>query len=415
MHESLLGEANRERLSALQSEIKQKNETSLQDVSSKLLDAVATEALRDVGLELFDRVDLLLATRADIQEDQQALSALNEEILHVRGLVRPVAEKLIKLPMDSTDNTGQAVDYTARSLAAEVGLALLVLISLLCSSSSEPFTLDDTALVYVVMYTDEDDAWTTADSSRLAARLVEISLADDKVDTFITQCLLHDTLRPLFSKSSTKLTASGRPLQISQPPSGMQPMTSLDNISQEHEKLHAASSFNWAVMSCSKAAVGRHWPLFLPILLSLAEDHNTAVRVKGLRILGHFLDKCPPNTILSAGVDNVIQDAVFPTLLFLPSTTPENESIELLYPAYRVLLQVAQLDPDAKSLRRRRFLDKLLRDGIFVGHYHASQHARIVEVLMNMTKDIISCLGIFTAKHLQVNTIGIIDIITTAY
>ncbi|KAH0523493.1 hypothetical protein TsFJ059_008494 [Trichoderma semiorbis] len=400
MHESLLGEANRERLSALQSEIKQKNETSLQDVSSKLLDAVATEAARDAGLELFDRLNVLLVTQASIQEDQRALSAPNEEILHVRGLAGPVAEKLIKLPVGSTDNTGQVVDYTARSLTAEVGMALLVLISLLCSSS-EPFILDDTALVYVVTYTDKDDAWATVESSRLAARLVEISLADDKLDTFITQCLLHDTLRPLFSKSSTRLTASGRPLQISQPPNGMQPMTSLDNISQEQEKLQAASSFKWAVISCSKTAVGRHWPLFLPILLSLAEDHNTAVRLKGLRILGHFLDKCPSNTILSAGVDNVIQEAVFPTLLFLPSTTPENESIELLYPAYRVLLQVAQLDPDAKSLRRRRFLDKLLRDGIFVGHYHASQHARIIEVLMNMTKDIISCLGIFTAKHLQ--------------
>lgn len=161
--------------------------------------------------------------------------------------------------------------------------------------------------------------------------------------------------------------------------------------------------------------MGRHWPLFLPILLSLAEDQNTAVRVKGLRILGHFLDKCPPNTILSAGVDNVIQDAVSPTLLFLPATTPENESIELLYPAYRVLLQVAQLDPDAKSIRRRRFLDKLLRDGIFVGHYHASQHARIVEVLMNITKDIISCLEIFTAKHLQVSSIGIVIIMAAAH
>ncbi|KAL6793519.1 hypothetical protein GGI42DRAFT_363714 [Trichoderma sp. SZMC 28013] len=414
MHESLLGEANRKRLSALQSERNQEHELSLQDVSSKLLDAVATEALRDIGLELFDRFNVLLVTRERIQEEQRALSAPSEEILHVQGLVRPVAEKLIKLSMDSTDNTGQAVDYTARSLAAEVGLALLVLISLLCSSLSESFTLDDTALVYVVTYTDKDDAWTTAESSRLAARLIEISLADDKLDTFITQCLLHDTLRPLFSKSSTKLTASGRPLQIPQTPSGMQPMTSLDNISQEHRKLHAASSFKWAVISCSKAAVGRHWPLFLPILLSLAEDHNTAVRVKGLRILGHFLEKCPPNTILSAGVDNVIQDAVFPTLLFLPATTPENESIELLYPAYRVLLQVAQLDPDVKSLRRRRFLDKLLRDGIFVGHYHASQHARIVEVLMNITKDIISCLEIFTAKHLQVNRIGIINIITAA-
>lgn len=156
-----------------------------------------------------------------------------------------------------------------------------------------------------------------------------------------------------------------------------------------------------------QTTMGRHWPLFLPILLSLAEDHNTAVRIKGLQILGFFLDACPANVILSAGVDNVIQDAVFPTLLFLPSTTPESESIEILYPAYRVLLRIAQLDPNPKSLRRRRFLDKLLRDGVFVGHFHASEYPRIVEVLMNITKDIVSCLGFFSAKHLQVNNKGL--------
>lgn len=276
-------------------------------------------------------------------------------------------------------------------------------------------------MISVVTYTDEDDAWTTKESSQLAARLLKANLADDRLDTFLTQRLIQDTLRPLFSKSSTRLTASGRPSQLAQQPASTQNRTSLDSA-QEREKLQAASSFKWAVMSCSvghsqartskqtqvltrakQATMGRHWPLFLPILLSLAEDHNTAVRIKGLQILGFFLDTCPANVILDAGVDNVIQDAIFPTLLFLPSTTPESESIELLYPAYRVLLRIAQLDPDSKSLRRRRFLDKLLRDGIFVGHFHASEYPRIVEVLMNITKDIVSCLGFFSAKHLQVN------------
>ncbi|UKZ82170.1 hypothetical protein TrVFT333_009954 [Trichoderma virens FT-333] len=251
MHESLLGDANRERLSAIQSDTKQKHESSLQDVSSKLLDAVDTEALRDIGLELFSRVNDLLASRMSIQEESQTSPAPNEEILHVQSLIGPVADKLLKLPMGNMDNAGQAVDYTIRSLAAEVGLALLVLISLLCSSSPESSPLDDAALVYVTTYTDKEDAWTTEESSRLASRLVETSLDNDRLDTFITQCLLHDTLRPLFSKPSARLTASGRPLQVAHQPTDMQPMTSLDSLSQEHEKLHAASSFNWAVMSCS--------------------------------------------------------------------------------------------------------------------------------------------------------------------
>lgn len=154
--------------------------------------------------------------------------------------------------------------------------------------------------------------------------------------------------------------------------------------------------------SNQQAAIARHWPLFLPILLSLAEDISTAVRAKGLKILLLFLDKCPPNTILSAGVDNVIQDAVFPTLLFLPDTTPESESLQLLYPAYQVLLRVAQLDPNPKSAKRRKALDRILRDGVFTGHFHASQHVRIVEVLMIVIKDIVSCMGLFSAKYLQV-------------
>ncbi|PTB39786.1 hypothetical protein M441DRAFT_458883 [Trichoderma asperellum CBS 433.97] len=409
MHESLLGDTNRERLRAIQAETSQKKDLNLQAISSTLRDAATPEALHPICLELFHHVDALLATHTNGQEDQQSSStqasslAPNRESLHVRSLVDLVAQKLLQFPSLSNDAAVKDSDYATHSLVAEAGLALLVIISLFCASPSEPFLLDDAVLISVVTYTDEDDAWTTKESSHLAARLLKANLADDRLDTFITQRLIQDTLRPLFSKSSTRLTASGRPSQLAQQPASTQARTSLDSVSQEREKLQAASSFKWAVMSCSQATMGRHWPLFLPILLSLAEDHNTAVRIKGLQILGLFLDTCPANVILSAGVDNVIQDAVFPTLLFLPSTTPESESIELLYPAYRVLLRIAQLDPDSKSLRRRRFLDKLLRDGVFVGHFHASEYPRIVEVLMKITKDIVSCLGFFSAKHLQVN------------
>lgn len=171
----------------------------------------------------------------------------------------------------------------------------------------------------------------------------------------------------------------------------------------KHPPLNLNTTYqNTNANSSQQAAIARHWPLFLPILLSLAEDINTAVRAKGLQILLLFLDKCPPNTVLSAGVDNVIQEAVFPTLLFLPDTTPESESLQLLHPAYQVLLRVAQLDPTAKSPRRRKALDKLLRDGVFTGHFHASQHVRIVEVLMNVIRDIVSCMGFYSVKYLQV-------------
>ncbi|KAM0445835.1 hypothetical protein ACHAPV_006724 [Trichoderma viride] len=215
------------------------------------------QARRDIGLELFHHVDTLLATCANSQEDQQCLSteasnlASNEESSRVRSLVDSVVQKLLQFPAFGNNAAVQDSDYAAHSLVAEIGLALLVIISLFCTSPAEHLLFDDVVLVSVVAYTGENDAWTTKESSQLAARLLKSNLAEDKLDTFITQRLLQDTLRPLFSKSSTRLTASGRPSQLAQQPTSTQARTSLDTVSQEREKHYAASSCKWAVLSCS--------------------------------------------------------------------------------------------------------------------------------------------------------------------
>lgn len=145
-----------------------------------------------------------------------------------------------------------------------------------------------------------------------------------------------------------------------------------------------------------------NWPLFTPVLLALAEDPESSIRVRGLEILAVFLEKCPAKVLQSTGIATVFQEAIFPTLMHLPSLTPEHESIKLLKPAYRALVTIAEMDTDDSSPRRRRLLDKLLRDGIFAGHHHASQHIQIVQLLMHHTEVIINCLGVFAIKHLVV-------------
>jgi hypothetical protein len=117
----------------------------------------------------------------------------------------------------------------------------------------------------------------------------------------------------------------------------------------------------------------------------------------------NFLSKCPPNILTSTGIGTVFQDAIFPTLLYLPSLTPEPESITLLRPAYAALLALAKTDEDTGSAGRRKQLDKLLRDGVFAAYHHASEYIHIVEVLMDVTADIVSALSIYSAKHLQVS------------
>jgi hypothetical protein len=113
-----------------------------------------------------------------------------------------------------------------------------------------------------------------------------------------------------------------------------------------------------------------------------------------------FLNQCPIRVLESSGVRNVIEDAIFPTLLFLPSLTPEAESVELLHAAYRALLLLARDGPGRPESRQRQSLSRIFRDGIEAGYFHAPQYARVVEVLMTYTTMIVQGLAIYATKFL---------------
>lgn len=145
--------------------------------------------------------------------------------------------------------------------------------------------------------------------------------------------------------------------------------------------------------------------MFTPVLLALAEDEEPGVRWRGLELLALFIAKCPGHLLWSTGIGSVFEQVAFPALLHLPSITPEDESVQLLDPAYQVLLNLANSWRDPKDPRRRRLLDKILRDGIFEGYHHASQHARVALTLLQHVTSIINSLGIYSIKHLQVHDI----------
>lgn len=156
--------------------------------------------------------------------------------------------------------------------------------------------------------------------------------------------------------------------------------------------------------------MSKQWPLFIPVLLTLLDDGATRVRCLGLVVLDAFLEKFPDNILRDTGLASVFEDAVFPTLHFLPSITPEEESVQLLGQAYTALLALARkLDASAaagkvaSSTPRAKILDKLLREGVFSAYFHAKEHIRIVEVLLVYTAKILEDMGIHSVKHLKVS------------
>lgn len=124
------------------------------------------------------------------------------------------------------------------------------------------------------------------------------------------------------------------------------------------------------------------------------------------------------------GLGEVFEHAVFPAVLYLPSLTPEDESLDILSAAYPVLIEMAGLTVDRplvttgistteeqkqtqKSTHQiteaqRRLLDKIIREGIMVGYHHAKEHVRLVGLFCETLVCIINGMGILAVKHLKV-------------
>ena len=152
------------------------------------------------------------------------------------------------------------------------------------------------------------------------------------------------------------------------------------------------------------ALLQTHWSSFTPFLLALLDDPNTGSRVQGLRAAELFISKCPAKVLSERGMGKVLEEAIMPTLQFLPTHTPEAESAQLLEPAYTALVLLAgtRFAYDGDMAAKRSLLDRLLREGVFSAYSHASEYVRIVEVLATKANLIIDELGIYATKHLKV-------------
>jgi tRNA nucleotidyltransferase (CCA-adding enzyme) len=181
-----------------------------------------------------------------------------------------------------------------------------------------------------------------------------------------------------------------------------------------------------------KHAIEAQIPLLVPPILTLLDDEDLSQKKAGCRcleVLSNNVVSCQSNILERTGIAKVFEDTLAPSMLLLPSLTPEKQSLEILgslYPAYRALVQASssagssQVPADAGKLvslgpgrqsdtqrildqhkLRQAMLDRLLRNGILAGYIHASDYVHIAALLVSEMSCVIAMMGASSAKYLS--------------
>ncbi|KAK6953908.1 hypothetical protein Daesc_003870 [Daldinia eschscholtzii] len=366
---------------------------------------------QEIGEDLLqhesDHVALLIAAYAIIlklTKNAEVHGSTDEDDFD--GGVNEITDRISSLivPLCSGDSLDQdETDYNTLQRKGDLGLKALDALTKL-PSQAKPLQLPRPVLLRITAFTNPSDPWTTAESSALSQSLLSAHLEDDsQTRSFIVEDILTGFLRPLFSKSRpATITASGRKAEFVEP-------SRYDGAVRESSETkpwkyvhrYAVTVFEWAVQHADATLLQAHWPLFTPVLLTLIDEPGpSSLKIRALGILRTFWARCPQSLMRDTGLAEVFEQAVFPAVLYLPSLTPEDESLEILGAAYPVLIEMAGLilDQPWKTVNartaeeqkqtqkpaqqiteaQRRLLDKIIREGIMIGYHHAKEHVRLV-------------------------------------
>lgn len=229
---------------------------------------------------------------------------------------------------------------------------------------------------------------------------------------------LQLTIRPLFLKARpSSVTDAGRRVTTTVLPAKMTADSLNDEVNKpwkDDKQAFALDLLVWVVQALDEKLLEEVWHMVVPPVLTLADDWETKYKRLGAELLRKVLEVTPPLLLARTGLGEVFEEALLPCLTFLPTITPENESLALLSAVYPALLALSRTrypktpqPSNSKfstadlSRQRTKFLDTIIRKGILYGYQHCSQYPRITRLLFDYLALLINELGIDSVKHLQ--------------
>ncbi|KAK5132287.1 hypothetical protein LTR08_009195 [Meristemomyces frigidus] len=245
----------------------------------------------------------------------------------------------------------------------------------------------------------------------------EVKRKRGELTSSLARHFLKLTIRPLFVKAKpSSVTATGRRVTTTVLPPKMTADDMDDTINKPWKSgkdAFALDLLNWAVQALDATLLEEVWPLLIPPVLTLLDDWEPNYKRQGAQLLLQLLAATPPLLLERTGLGEVFEEALLPCLTFLPTITPEQDSIALLNAAFPALLALSKvryphhLAPTSKisipELQRARtkFLDTVVRKGVVAGYHHCSQYPRLIALLFCHLVPLLNELGIESAKHLK--------------
>ena len=247
------------------------------------------------------------------------------------------------------------------------------------------------------------------DKTDTTEAIEEIKAKQGELANSLALHFLRLTIRPSFAKTQhPSVTSTGRK-SINESVARKFTQMEIDDTKTRPWKYdgYSLDVLTWVVSVADAQMVEKAWHLLIPPMLVVVDDSSPPVKAVGCRLFSEFLRATPPILLARTGLAGVIEEAITPCLLYLPTLTSEKECVALLTAAYPALLNLANVryagsTPKEKASEDRfKFLDKLVRKGILYGLSHAGEIVKVAQVLLDHLRQILLSLGIESVKHLK--------------
>lgn len=222
------------------------------------------------------------------------------------------------------------------------------------------------------------------------------------------------TIRPLFVKARPdNLTEQGRKKAAPELPAKMTSENSDERITKpwkSERDSFVLALLKWVVDSLDEKTAECVWPLLVPPILTLVDDWEAQHKRLGAELLHSLLRVTSPTLLSRTGLGSVFEDGLMPCLTYLPSLTPEQDSIAILSTAYPALFTLTttrfprpttDASEDTNRRDRVKALDTIVRKGVLHAYAHCGQYPGISRVLFLNLATLLNELGIDSVKHLQ--------------